>query len=191
MLGALKWRLLPLAMVPIILALPFLSSTLNHHQIVQAAQAAQAQLNKAKPSASIQGQPTRILIPSLSIDLPVVPQSYSPITRTWPVATADANYAANTAPINNTNGETLIYGHSSRHVFGQLLKMRPSEVAYVYTNNGHVFKYSYVGSQDVTPTQLSIIDDMAKAPAGLKLITCDGDYFQYRYLMSLKLVQAS
>jgi LPXTG-site transpeptidase (sortase) family protein len=190
-LGALKWRLLPLAIVPIVLVLPFLAGILNHRQITEAAQAAQSQLNQSKFSANIQGQPTRILIPNLSIDLPVVPQSYSSATKTWPVAGSEANYATNTAPINTNKGETLIYGHSSRHVFGPLLNMQPNDVVYVYTNNGHVFKYSYVDSQDVTPTQLSVFNDMAKAPAGLKLITCDGDHFQYRHLMSLRLTQAS
>jgi sortase (surface protein transpeptidase) len=102
-----------------------------------------------------------------------------------------ANYAAESALINNSRGESLIYGHNNRRVFGQLLGMNPGGIVYVYTANGHVFKYSYAGSEDVTPTKLSILDDMAEAPAGLKIITCDGPYFQYRRLMSFKLLQAS
>jgi sortase (surface protein transpeptidase) len=187
---ALKWRLLPLAAAAVILCVPFISSTFSHRQVARAAQAAEAKLQtpEAKP---VQGVPVRIIIPSLSIDLPVVSQSYSNATKTWPVSSTDANYASNTAPVNNTHGETLIYGHSTRSIFGPLLNLTPDAAVYVYSDNGHVFKYSYAGSQDVTPYKLSIFNDMAKAPAGLKLITCDGPYFQYRRLMSFKLLQAS
>lgn len=187
---ALKWRLLPLAAAAVILCIPFISSTFNHRQVAKAAQAAEVKL-KSPAAKPVQGLPARIIIPSLSIDLPVVSQNYSDVTKTWPVSLTDANYASNTAPINNSHAETLIYGHATRSVFGPLLDLKPDAAVYVYTDNGHVFKYSYSGSQDVTPYKLSVFDAMAKAPAGLKLITCDGDYFQYRRLMSFKLLQAS
>jgi sortase (surface protein transpeptidase) len=190
-LFALKWRLLPLAAAAVILCIPFANAALNRHHVAQAAQAAESKLKSDEPASPLQGQPVRIIVPSLSIDLPVVKQSYSEVTKTWPVSPVEANYAASTAPINNTRSETLIYGHSTRAIFGPLLNLAPAAIAYVYTDNGHVFKYSYAGSQDVTPYKLSIFQDMAKAPAGLKLITCDGPYFQYRRLMSFKLLQAS
>jgi LPXTG-site transpeptidase (sortase) family protein len=188
---ALKWRLLPLAIAAAVLIVPGIESIISRHQVSQAAQAAEIRLNKSRPHKTIQGLPTRILVPRLSIDLPVVTQTYSKVAKTWPVSINEANYADNTAVINNIKGETLIYGHDTRHVFGPLTGLEPDDLVYVYTNNGHVFKYSYVNSQDVTPTKLSIFNDMANAPAGLKLITCSGDYFQYRHLMSLKLLQAS
>jgi LPXTG-site transpeptidase (sortase) family protein len=189
-LSALKWRLVPLVIAAVVLCIPLAESALNHHQVSQAAQAAEVKLKSSKPAA-VQGVPSRVIIPSLSIDLPVVSQSYSKAAQTWPVSPTDANYATETAPNNNTQGETLIYGHATRQIFGSLLNISPGAVVYVYTNNGHLFKYAYAGSQDVTPYKLSIIDDMARAPAGLKMITCDGPYFQYRHLMSFKLLQAS
>lgn len=188
---ALKWRLLPLAVAAAVLCIPFIEGYLNRHHASEAAHAAQLQLDKSPKPVKIQGTPSRILIPSLAIDLPVVPQSYSKATKTWPVAPSDANYATETALANNSKGETLIYGHDNRHVFGPLLNMPAGTLVYVYTSNKHIFKYSYTGYQDVTPTKTSVISDMAKAPAGLKLITCTGAYFQYRHLMSLKLIQAS
>lgn len=190
-LKALKWRLLPLAVAAIILCIPVAEGYWNRHQINSAASAAQAKLNQPPKRSHIQGSPNRILVPSLAIDLPVVSQSYSPALKTWPVAVSTANYAAETALINNTKGQSLIYGHDNRAVFGLLLSMQPGTIVYVYTNNGHIFKYSYVGYKDVAPQQVSIIADMANAPVGLNLITCTGNYFQYRHLMSLKLVQYS
>jgi LPXTG-site transpeptidase (sortase) family protein len=189
---AIKWRLLPLAIAAAVLCIPAIESALSHHQVSQAAQAAQTQLDQShNKAAAIRGQPIRILVPGLSIDLPVVPQSYSMVTKTWPVAPNVANYATDTAAANNTKGETLIYGHDTRNVFGPLQDLKPNDLVYVYTENGHIFKYSYIGAQDITPAKVSIIDDMAKAPAGLKLITCSGPNFEYRHLMSFKLAQYS
>jgi LPXTG-site transpeptidase (sortase) family protein len=159
--------------------------------VAQAAQTAESRLQSKKSTKTISGIPSRIIIPSLSIDLPVVSQKYSESTKSWPVSITEANYASSTAPLNNSRAETLIYGHSTRSIFGPLLNLKPGDVAYVYTNNDHLFKYSYDGSQDVTPYKLSIFQDMANAPAGLKLITCDGPNFEYRRLMSFKLLQAS
>jgi LPXTG-site transpeptidase (sortase) family protein len=190
-LKALKWRLLPLVAAVLILLTPAAGSYWSRHQIHQSAQAAQAELDQPHRPVRLQGSPNRILIPSLSIDLPVVTQHYSVATKTWPVSAAEANYAAETALINNTKGQSLIYGHDNHAVFGPLLTMAPGTAVYVYTDNGHLFKYSFVGYKDVSPNQVSIVAGMANQPAGLNLITCTGAYFQYRHLMSLKLVQAT
>lgn len=187
----LKWRLLPLLAAIAIICIPFIEGFWSKHQVTATAEAAEAVL-ESKPSApKIEGIPTRIVIPSLAIDLPVVTQTYSERTKTWPVSAHEANYASNTTPANNTHGETLIYGHNNRQVFGPLLNMHPGDLTYVYTNNGHVFKYSYIASYDISPNKLSIFSDMAAAAAGLKLITCNGPYFEYRHLMSFRLIQAS
>jgi LPXTG-site transpeptidase (sortase) family protein len=188
---AIKWRLLPLVIAAAVLCIPIVGSYLSHQQAQKSANAAELRLSKNSDKRAIQGTPNRILVPRLAIDLPVVGQSYSNVTKTWPVATNEANYAKETALVNNTKGESLIYGHDTHNVFGPLTGLKAGDLVYVYTENGHIFKYSYTGAQDVTPNKISIIDDMAKASAGLKLITCSGDYFQYRHLMSLKLVQAS
>ena len=188
---ALKWRLLPLVAAAVILAAPFALSYLNKHQALSEAGVADEKLQNEEVVSKIEGTPNRVLIPSLAIDLPVVSQSYSPITKTWPVASGLANHATESALVNNFKGEALIYGHNSRKVFGPILKMKPGEVVYVYTDNGHIFKYEYISSRDVTPAKTEIISEMAKASAGLKLITCDGPNFEYRHLMSFSLLQAT
>jgi LPXTG-site transpeptidase (sortase) family protein len=187
---SLKWRLLPLAAALVVLSFPVIQGMWNHHQVSVAADTAQAKLD-SKQTARVSGIPSRIIIPTLSVDLPVVSESYNSVAKTWPVSPTNANYASNTAQANNTSGETLVYGHNNRHVFGPLLNMKQGDIVYVYTNNNHIFKYSYQSSQDITPTKLSIFGDMAKAPPGLKVITCDGPDFEYRHLMSFKLLQAS
>jgi LPXTG-site transpeptidase (sortase) family protein len=155
------------------------------------AQAAQRQLDSKPAPAKLSGVPNRIVVPSLAIDLPVVSQTYSKALKSWPVAPSDANYATETPLINNSKGQSLIYGHDNRAVFGPLLNMQPRTEVYVYTANGHIFKYSFTGFKDVSPNQVNIVSEMTDAPVGLNLITCTGAYFQYRHLMSLKFVQAT
>ena len=187
---SLKWRLLPLAAAALILSVPFAENVWTRHHISEAAQAAQLKLASEPKAVKLQGTPNRILIPSLNIDLPVVSQSYSPALKSWPVSAPTANYATETALINNFHGQSLIYGHDIRSVFEPLLSLQSKAVVYVYTDNGHVFKYNYAGAHDVSPRQTTIVADMAKQPAGLNLITCDGAYFQYRHVMSFKLIKA-
>lgn len=187
----LKWRLLPLLAAAIIISIPFVERAVTKHNVAKAAQAAQQRLDAKPAPPKVSGVPSRIVIPDLSIDLPVVSQSYSTALKSWPVAPSDANYATETALINNTKGQSLIYGHDNQSVFGRLLTMAPGTVAYVYTANGHIFKYSFTSYKDVSPRQTDIISKMKDAPVGLDLITCTGAYFQYRHLMSLKLVQAT
>jgi len=188
---SLKWRLVPLALALVILCIPLTENVWTRHQISRAAQAAQVKLSVKPTAAKLQGIPNRILIPSLNIDLPVVSQSYSPALKTWPVSAATANYATETTLINNFHGQSLIYGHDIRSVFEPLLDLQPNAIVYVYTDNGHVFKYTYAGSHDVSPRQTTIVADMANQPAGLNLITCDGAYFQYRHVMNFKLIKAA
>lgn len=187
---SLKWRLLPLAAAAVILCIPVAENAWTRHHISNAANAAQLKLASGAKAAKLQGTPNRILIPSLNIDLPVVSQSYSAVLKSWPVSASTANYATETALINNFHGQSLIYGHDIRSVFEPLLGLQPNAIVYVYTDNGHVFKYTYAGSHDVSPRQTTIVADMANQPAGLNLITCDGAYFQYRHVMNFKLTKA-
>jgi LPXTG-site transpeptidase (sortase) family protein len=186
----LKWRLLPLVAAVFILALPLIDAQLSRHRVSSAADTARQRLSKPA-KATLRGVPNRILIPSLDIDLPVISQSYSTILNSWPVAETTANYATETPQINNIKGQSLIYGHSSRDVFGPLLEAKPGAEAFVYTDNGHIFKYKYVGSINVTPDKTSIIKKMSEQPAGLNLITCDGDFYQYRRILNFSLTTAT
>lgn len=175
----------------LILAAPLGLDIINHRQIINTVKTAQARLaGQAKAPVELKGVPNRIVVPSLSIDLPVVSQSYSQALKTWPVAATTANYATETAQINNLKGQTLIYGHNNQVVFGPLLSIEPQAQAFVYTANGHIFEYEYSGSQDISPSQVGVIAIMAKAPAGLNLITCDGAFYQYRHVMNFKLTRA-
>jgi LPXTG-site transpeptidase (sortase) family protein len=189
MTAELKRRLIPVYVIAAVLSLPLLQHAWRLHQIDQNSKAAAVEL--ASPSTKpVQGTPSRILVPEAGIDLPVVPGSQNQSTKIWSVSSKDANYATNTAPANNTEGQTLIYGHNNHKVFGSLLGLKPGAAAYVYTQNGHVFEYKYKASRDLTPNRSDLFHEL-ETGKGLVLMTCDGPKFEYRHVMSFELLRAS
>lgn len=139
-----------------------------------------------QPISATQGIPTRIIIPSLSIDLPVGIGSYNPDDGSWTVDTTKAYYANVSMPVNNSNGTTLIYGHAQSTVFETLPQIQPDAEAVVYTDSGFTFRYQLTGRQDVLPNDVSVFT--ASGPPNLVLQTCIGAYDELRALFSFRLV---
>jgi LPXTG-site transpeptidase (sortase) family protein len=135
---------------------------------------------------AVSGTPVRIVIPKLSLDLPVDVGSYDPKKGDWTISDTKAYYADVSVPVNDSNGATFIYGHARPAVFGPLLSMQPDTIAYVYTDNGHVFKYAYKSTRQVRPSDMSGFN--ANGPPRLVLQTCIGPWDAYRALYSFSLV---
>lgn len=190
---SLFWRVLPVHLLIVaFLALPL---WLQHEATLHALQAgnqAEAKLlsHHQSHSKKLEGVPVKVLIPKLSIDVPVVVGSYSQSQQTWSVAQDSANYAPNTAKINNFRNRTLIYGHWTPQVFGPTSNLTAQDVAYIYTSNKHVFKYVYTGKTAVKPTDTEIFNHLKGKP-GLVLMTCEGMWAQNRRLMFFNLVSAT
>lgn len=140
----------------------------------------------AKPIPATQGMPTQIIIPSLSIDLPVVIGTYNPNEQSWTVDATKAYYADVSMPINNSNGATLIYGHAQSTVFETLPQILPDAEAIVNTDTGFAFHYRLSGSKEVPPSDTSVFTSTG-APT-LVLQTCIGAYSELRALYSFHLV---
>lgn len=140
----------------------------------------------AKPIPATQGIPNRVIIPSLSIDLPVGVGTYNPDNNSWTVDTTKAYYADVSMPINNSNGTTLIYGHAQSTVFETLPQIQPGAEAVVYTDSGFVFHYQLTSTREVLPNDVSVFT--ASGPPKLVLQTCIGAYSELRALFSFRLV---
>lgn len=189
---SLKVRLIPIYAALALMLVPLGQQIAANWQVQMHAEAAQHQLPAvATLPKTVSGLPVRIVVPAADIDLPVVKGAYSKSANAWSVAPTVANYAANTAPINNKKGQTLIYGHNNSHVFGPLLNLKPGDIAYVYTDSKHIFEYRYTGFADISPSSTDIFQQMSAAAPGLKLITCDGAYFQFRHFMNFALIKNS
>lgn len=132
-----------------------------------------------------EGVPTHVTIPSLGIDLAVGVGTYNQSNGSWLVDATKAYYADMSLPINNHNGNTLIYGHAQAPVFARLPKIQPDSEALVTVDTGYVFRYHYQTMREVIPSDVSVFD--TSGPPTLVLQTCMGDWDAYRGLFSFKL----
>ncbi len=134
----------------------------------------------------LQGKPSRLLIPRLSLDLPVADGVYNSKTKSWTLSKDKAHYALITALANNQAGNTFIYGHNRREVFANLARLQPGDTVVVHTDNGHTFTYNFRSAYDTNPNDDSLFFYRGKPV--LTLQTCSGIWFQNRRLFTFDLV---
>jgi LPXTG-site transpeptidase (sortase) family protein len=135
------------------------------------------------------GQPSRILIPSLHIDLPIVPGYYNVKTRTWTLTTNSVQYAVMTPEANNQGGNTFLYGHYRSNVFASLHTIQANAEAIVETSNHHTFYYQLSGVRVVSHGDSDSVFRYTGAPI-LTVQTCTGIFFQNRQLFTFNLTKA-
>lgn len=138
---------------------------------------------------TLTGTPTHISIPSVGIDLQVIPGYYYPKTNSWTLSLTDAQYATMTAPANNGEGLTFIYAHYRLNVFYTLPKVQPGAQAIITTDNGHTFTYTFRNSIITEPTDTSLFTYQGKPI--LVLQTCTGLWYQNRQLFTFDLSKAA
>jgi LPXTG-site transpeptidase (sortase) family protein len=153
------------------------------------AAAASAVQSAQKSTVVISGKPVRVLIPSAGIDLPIVDGTYDSDKKLWSVSYVAANYATNTPLINNSKDRTIIYGHALKNIFGNLQNVKEGDKAYIYTDNGHIFGYTYASTQIVLPNNTDVFNQLT-GPAGVYLMTCDGLWSSERRIVLFNLESA-
>ncbi|SRR6266550_744896 len=160
-------------------------------RVQQVASRAEQQIASAPQTHQpLQGKPVRLVVPRLGIDIAIVDGHYNAVVRDWTVSKAAANWAVNTVPVNNNRGITFIYGHDTKQILAPTERIATGDTAYVYTDNGHVFSYTYQSDSIVKPADTQLFDQLDGAP-GIKLMTCDGAWSQNRRIMNFNLVSAA
>lgn len=137
----------------------------------------------------ISGKPTHISIPSVGIDLHVLPGEYNKATGEWTLSGYNAHFATMTMPANNYQGNTFIYGHNNKYVFGHLKGIKPGQEIEVTTDNGNKFYYSYVSSETVDPSDVGLFQ--YKGAPRLTVQTCTGTWYEKRQLFFFKFERVS
>jgi LPXTG-site transpeptidase (sortase) family protein len=155
----------------------FLSRQVSDHVVEAAVPAQQAPL----PQQAISGNPVQIIIPSVSINVAIVPGEYNPSDSSWTLGGYTAQVATMLAPANNISGNTFIYGHNNRFVFAQLEHVQPGATVEIITDNGNHFFYKYMMERVVPPTDTSLFTYYGKPI--LTLQTCTGAWFEQRHLI--------
>lgn len=140
----------------------------------------------AQNSGYIGGTPVRIQIPSLNIDLAVIPGYYNAKSQTWTLTTNKVQYATITPEANNQAGNTFLYGHYRSNVFANLHRIQSGASAIITTDNGHKFTYTLSAVHVVSPSDSASVFNYQGAPI-LTVQTCTGLFFQNRQLFTFDL----
>lgn len=133
----------------------------------------------------ISGNPTRIVIEGLGIDLQVVPGVYDQTTKNWSLSLDRAHFADVTTAPNNKGGNSFIYGHNRKGVLSSLSSIQMNQEAKVYADNGYIFTYMFVGAVEVSPNDTSIFNYQGEPI--LTIQTCSGSFYQNRQLFTFRL----
>lgn len=151
-------------------------AVLSHHTATVAVQPL-----KLQPSATlITGTPVEISIPSLKMDLQVIPGVYNQKSGQWTLTDDKAQFAEPSVTPNNETGNTLIYGHYRPQVFAYLHHIQPGAQAVITTVNGYKFTYTYQTTQAFDPTDTSIFT--YQGVPRLTIQTCSGSFMQNRQM---------
>jgi hypothetical protein len=135
----------------------------------------------------ITGMPDELLIPSLKMDIQIIPGYYNKATQTWNVTLDKVQYATITPEPNNVGGSTFLYGHYRPEVFAYLHTIKSSAQAIVKTTNGHTFTYQLSTIITTTPNDDTVFT--YQGPPVLTIQTCTGLFFQNRQFYTFKLMQ--
>jgi LPXTG-site transpeptidase (sortase) family protein len=157
----------------------------NHAQA--STQLAPATTTTPTAEPKIGGTPTRIVVATHAIDLPVIQGAFSATTGEWTLTNNKAQFATNSSVANNKAGNTFIYGHDIPQVFKRLASLQPGETAQVYTDTGYIFTYRFRSAIDVAPSDTSIFD--YNGPSILTLQTCSGIWSETRHLMTFDFIE--
>ncbi len=141
------------------------------------------------PQPLVMGTPTHITIPNVSIDLDVIPGYYDSSNQSWTLTLNNAQWGTMTAKANNKTGLTYIYAHYRWHVFYNLPKVQPGDEAIVTTDNGHSFRYKFVSSTVIAPTDTSLFNYKGKPIMVLQ--TCTGVWYEKRQLFVFDFVDVT
>lgn len=136
--------------------------------------------------AAIAGIPTHLRITAYGIDLPIDQGTHNPADGSWTLSDTNAQFAVVSNPANDKNGNTFVYGHGTDAVFGKLGSgpLIAGTTAEIHTDNGYIFKYLFRASQDHTPNDTSIFNDVVSGPPRLTVQTCTGAWSQWRTMFT-------
>lgn len=144
--------------------------------------------HKPLQKQTLSGRPIKLTIPSLNMMLPVEDGYYNEADATWTLSGNRAHFAMPTMLANNQEGNTLIYGHNNKYVFGPLKKLKPGTDVEIQTDNGNIFYYTYDSTKVVAPDDVSIFT--YEGPPILTLQTCTGNWHELRTFSTFTLTRA-
>jgi len=120
-------------------------------------------------TASTHILPIRFQIPSVGIDLPVVPVQLS--NNIFPTTDKGISYLVS-SPIPGETGNSVFYGHNWTSLMGNLVNVHPGEPIIITFSNHTEKKFVIAYTITVTPDETHILKDTADHR--ITVYTCTG-----------------
>jgi len=134
-------------------------------------------------SISSQGLvPEQIQIDKLGLILNIFSQPLK--NGTWEVSQFGANYAEGTSTIKLAGGNVGLFGHNSQQIFGNIKNLSEGDEISIFSGK---YKASYVVTQSFTSSPSDVDVFFETIDPVLTLVTCEGDFFEKRYIIRAKL----
>ena len=130
--------------------------------------------------------PVEIIIPSIQIDLKVDPGQIK--DGVWLISDTEATFL-NTSAAPGTGGNTVIYGHNKKVIFGNLPYLSLGQKIIIKTKSGKI--YNYVADQKyfVGPDRVDLVSPTKDDE--LTIYTCYGLFDSERAVVKAKPIVAS
>ncbi len=121
------------------------------------------------------GRLVALSLPRLGIETDILPGAYDSTTRTWTLDNQHAFFMSQSKT-------PIIYGHSIPSVFKPLSGVATGEILTIRTADSRTVALRYTGDRQVPPTADEVLRETI--PDTVLLMTCSGQYSQYRRLLS-------
>ncbi len=122
--------------------------------------------------------PAQVAIHDVNIDVPVYPATIS--NGQWPVIENGASYLS-TSPLPGEKGNSVIYAHNWKNLFGNLVNTKPGEEVVITYKDGSKKTFVIEYTSTVSPNESTIL-----APSKDKritLYTCTGFLDSKRFVV--------
>jgi len=103
--------------------------------------------------------PSEISIPSINVDLKIDPSNI--YDGVWQISKENASFLTTSSPIGG-NGNTVIYGHNKKKIFGNLPNVNIGEKISVKTVMGKTYDYIVDKKEFVSPKEVELISETAE-----------------------------
>lgn len=88
------------------------------------------------------------------------------------------------SPMINSSGAALIYGHNSDQFFAKLNNFQDGQQVVIQGQDGNEYKFRKTKSAEVSPSDTSVLYNLADRKENLILITCSQDYFNSKRVIT-------
>ncbi len=124
-------------------------------------------------------QPIAAIIKELNIELPIYPATFE--NGRWQATAKGVSYLTGSAAPGE-KGNSILYAHNWPNLFGNLIKIQPSQVIEIKAANGEIKSFTVVETKILNPKQTYILGSSSEAR--LTIYTCTGFLDQNRFVVT-------